>query len=165
MTRVTDAERSASTLPAAEHVWISQLFARYAWGVDCGDMSAMLDLFTPDALIMDSLFGRFQGTAEIRSWLNQVWGHPIFPGRQHWVGQNDIRGSVARCTVNSFCVAADRSTTGASYPYLIAGYTDELVKVGGRWLFAERAIKFWSETTYRSPSTASDDPGGEDEKV
>jgi uncharacterized protein (TIGR02246 family) len=126
-----------------DRVAIDDLFAHYAWAVDTGDVEAFVALFTPDAVLLDPN-GRFdEGNGGPTAFLELMRANPTFPGRQHWVGQLVLDGDTERCTARSFAIVPALHRTGATNVHLVAWYEDELRKVDGRWLFAQRTIRPW----------------------
>jgi hypothetical protein len=136
-----------------DRVAIDDLFARYAWTVDTGDVAAFVELFTPDAVLRDPN-GRFDAASGgPTAFLEFMRGNPTFPGRQHWLGQLVLDGDTEACRARSFAIVPSLHRTGATNVHLVAWYEDELRKVDGRWLFAQRNIRPWGgEVLERFPS-------------
>jgi len=116
---------------------IRSLDARYCRHLDDGDWDALMDLFTDDGEF-DGL-SRPRGKAEMREFfaglaaggLTTFW---------HFITNMEIDLDRDRATVRSFlwqpCV-----TDGA--PAIAAGrYTDEVVKVDGRWRYRVKQVRF-----------------------
>lgn len=116
---------------------IRSLDARYCRHLDDGDWDALMDLFTDDGEF-DGLY-RPRGKAEMREFfaglaaggLTTFW---------HFITNMEIDLDRDRATVRSFlwqpCV-----TDGA--PAIAAGrYTDEVVKVDGRWRYRVKQVRF-----------------------
>ncbi|MDV3208695.1 MAG: nuclear transport factor 2 family protein [Rhodococcus ruber] len=116
---------------------IRSLDARYCRHLDDGDWDALMDLFTDDGEF-DGL-SRPRGKAEVREFfaglaaggLTTFW---------HFITNMEIDLDRDRATVRSFlwqpCV-----TDGA--PAIAAGrYTDEVVKVDGRWRYRVKQVRF-----------------------
>ena len=151
---------TAGPITVEDRVAIDDLFARYAWAVDTGDVEAFVPLFTPDAVILDPN-GRFDAeTGGPAAFVELMRGNPTFPGRQHWVGQLVLEGDTESITARSFAIVPSLHRTGATNLHLVAWYEDELRKVDGRWLFAARAIRPWAgDVLARFPGGAGGPPG------
>ena len=125
---------------------IHELLARYAWALDTGDIEALIACFTPDAVVIEEVFedpDRWEGHAGIRALARHYSSSPGFPGRQHHVSQVLIHGDAERANVKAFTFVTE---CRGEPPFLLrfAGYyEDQVVKNGGRWLFAERIIRLW----------------------
>jgi hypothetical protein len=118
---------------------IKELFARYAWAVDTGDVDGFVALFTPDAVI-DDPSGRYAP----REYVEYVRGSATFPGRQHWIGHSQVRGDARRCRVRSFGMATHLyGRTGATTITWLGYYEDVLVTNDGTWRFERRTIRSW----------------------
>ena len=132
---------------AEDKVQINELIARYAWAFDTGDVEAFVGCFTSDGILCEDVFeevDRWAGQDEIRSMANFFLTLPGFPGRQHMSSQVLIEGTTDRCRVRAFCFVVEaRPGQPCTIPF--TGYYDDVaVKVGGRWLFKERTIRYWS---------------------
>jgi len=116
---------------------IRRLDAQYCRHLDDGNWDALMDLFTDDGEF-DGL-SHPRGKAEMRSFfagladggLTSFW---------HFITNLEIDLDGDRATVRSFlwqpCV-----TDGA--PAIAAGrYNDRLVKIGGRWLYEVKQVRF-----------------------
>jgi len=134
-------------LTVDDRIAIKDLFARYAWALDTGDPDALADTFTPDGVIVEEVFEEpdvWEGRDGVRRLGERFRDVPDFPGRQHHVGQILVEGDGERCSARSFAFVTE---CRGEPPFLIrfAGhYEDELVKLGGQWLFAERIIRIWT---------------------
>lgn len=138
--------KSPKSLSVRDRLAVHDLFARYAWALDTGDVEALLACFTPDAVIIEEVFeepDRWEGHAGIRRLAEHYGRAPEFPGRQHHLSQLLVEGNARRCTARSFTFVTE---CRGEPPYVVrfAGYyEDELLKVNGSWLFKERVIRLW----------------------
>src|SRR5690606_34685054 len=65
---------------------IADLCARYAWALDTGDTETLVSCFTADGVFDEIVHAR--GHEQIRRAVKQVFhDNPLFPGRQHLIGQ------------------------------------------------------------------------------
>ena len=148
-----------SSLTAEDRIAIEDLFARYAWALDTGDSDGFADTFTPDGVVVEDVFDRANrnaGREAIRAFCERFRLWEEFPGRQHYVGQLLVEGDAERCQARSFTFAT-HCRGEPPFPVSFAGhYEDELVKVDGQWLFAERIIRFWEgDVLARFPGDAA----------
>jgi len=136
----------AKPLTIADRIAINDLLAKYAWSLDTGDVDALVDCFTPDAVVIEEVFeepDRWEGRDNIRRFAEHFRNVPNFPGRQHHITNSVVKGNGKRCTARSFALVTECQ---GEPPYVIrfAGYwDDQLVKVSGRWKFAQRIIRLW----------------------
>jgi SnoaL-like domain len=129
----------------AEDRWdIMDLFARYAWAVDTGDVESFVRQFAPGASIQeeDELF---EGEEGLRTFMRRFRHLPSFPGRQHWIGQVLIEGDRERCTARSFAMATHLNRgTGSTMLTFLGHYDDVIVNTGdGIWKFERRRFGRW----------------------
>ncbi|MCZ1072680.1 nuclear transport factor 2 family protein [Rhodococcus sp. A5(2022)] len=114
---------------------IRSLDARYCRHLDDGDWDALMDLFTDDGEF-DGL-SRPRGKAEMREFFAGLAAGGL---TTFWHFITNMEIDLDRATVRSFlwqpCV-----TDGA--PAIAAGrYTDEVVKVDGRWRYRVKQVRF-----------------------
>ena len=137
-----------ATPSAEERFQIMDLSARYSWALDTGDTDALLRCFTEDADFGDLAIGaEAKGHDQIRRLVMQRYhGNPIFPGRQHQIGQTlftpDEDGRADRWHSKSFAQVLALRDIGP-YLYWIGYYRDIVVKVDGQWLFEQRMASKW----------------------
>lgn len=125
---------------------IGDLFAKYAWSLDTGDTDALLSCFTEDASFGDGSV-TVTGHERIRKMMLQRYhANPIFPGRQHWVGQSvyESAGTEAEPAwhVRSFAQVVLLRDIGAKL-WWVGHYDDLLVPGGDGWLFKRRLADRW----------------------
>jgi ketosteroid isomerase-like protein len=136
----------SKSLTLRDRLAIHDLLARYAWALDTGDVDGFVDCFTPDAVVIEEVFedpDRWEGHASLRRLAEHYKSAPDFPGRQHHVSQVLVEGDAASAGARSFTFVTE---CRGEPPYVLrfAGYyEDRVVKVGGRWAFAERIIRLW----------------------
>jgi hypothetical protein len=138
--------KERSGLSADDRFAIQDLFARYSWALDTGDVEGLAECFTVDAVMIEEVFedpDRWEGREGIRELANHYKNSPGFPGRQHHVTQMLVTGSGDRSEVKSFAFVTE---CHGEPPYLLrfAGYyEDKLHKIEGDWLFYERTVRLW----------------------
>jgi hypothetical protein len=122
-------------LPAAAHLAIEQLYARYNHAVDRGDGVAWAACFTPDGVFTS--FGRvYEGRAAIVALAESTRGRP--PGR-HWLSNLVLepadfgaRGTAYLAWLHITKSPVTMPTTGI--------YDDEIVPTPEGWLFRSRTF-------------------------
>lgn len=136
---------------AADRILIDELFARYAWAIDTGDVDAFAELFVPGAAIEDTVVKRrFDGPDGPRAFATYFRDRVVFPGRQHWVGQAVMTMvDDDTCHVRSFGMASHLYPTGANYLTYLGSYADEVVRTDEGWKFRQRRYFAWRRDTYR----------------
>ena len=134
---MTDGQR----LSADDRLDIMDLIARYAHTLDSGDLDGYVNNFAPDGL----LFGNHRGHAAIREYvamlMRQGRAGPLSNGDvayRHFVGSPTIDGNGDRATVHSYLLWVNM---GSDPPVSSAAeYTDECVKLDGKWVFQSRTL-------------------------
>ncbi|GAA4431073.1 hypothetical protein GCM10023169_35240 [Georgenia halophila] len=129
-------------LTVEDRAAIDDLFAHYAWALDCGDDDAFAEIFTDDATIEDPS-GRYTAPDAPRKIMAAMRANTTFPGRQHWIAQTVLEGTGRECSARSFAMVTARHDSGATALHLLAAYFDRLVKIDQRWYVADRLIKPW----------------------
>jgi len=136
----------AKALTVEDRLAIQELFARYAWALDTGQVDDLAACFTEDTVIIEEVFedpDRWEGRAGVRALGRHYMSAPNFPGRQHHTSQLLLEGGIEACRARSFVFVTECQ---GEPPYLLrfAGYyEDQLVKQAGQWLFKERIIRLW----------------------
>lgn len=136
-------------LTGADRQQIVELFARYGWCFDSGDVAGFVALFTPEATYELDGGRRFVGREQIGAYLAQAAASSWFPGRQHHVDQIIIEGTIGRATSRSYCTVTQRLEDGTMKIVYLGRYSDVCVKVDGRWFFAERIVRSWNSEDER----------------
>ena len=134
---------------------IKQTLARYCHRVDRGTAAEVAQLFTEDAVLRPYYDGQYEceGRAEIQGWY--VHYHEHFRANirhlKHMItsAMIDVDGDSASCM--SYLIATFVSNEDDSGYYVTGTYTDQLVKIGGDWLFKDRTI----EVEFMAPQTAA----------
>ena len=129
---------------------IQDLMARYAWGMDTGDVDAFVACFAPDGVMVEEVFEEpdvWAGTEDIRRLAEQYRTIPNFPGRQHYCANLLVTGQAeGRAHARSFALVTECQ---GEPPYALrfcGYYDDELVKLEDRWCFAKRTVRIWDGT-------------------
>lgn len=120
-------------LTAEDRLDLMELYARYAWSMDSGDLKAFEQTVTPDVLLYGN--GRnFHGRAEVREWEESFLKDPGFPGTQHFYTNFIIKGDGETAEVRAYVARLYRMPTTSHCQLLWLGYyTDTCVKRDGNW--------------------------------
>jgi hypothetical protein len=129
-------------LSAEDRLDIMDLIARYAYTLDSGDLEGYVNNFAPDGL----LFGHHRGRDAIREFVaglqRQGRAGPLPNGDvayRHFVGSPVIDGAGDRAIVHSYLLWVNM---GSEPPVSAAAeYTDECVKLNGKWFFQTRSLR------------------------
>jgi SnoaL-like protein len=132
--------------PAAEQLRIRDairdLFARYAWRFDTGDVDGYVSTFQPDG-VLDLPDGQFVGHAQIRAYASGVVADPNFVGRQHFVGQSLFESAPNGWTVRSYAMITQVVPGAAASIVSVGHYLDECTETEDGWRFARRTYRRW----------------------
>jgi hypothetical protein len=118
------------------------LIARYAYTLDSGDLDGYVHNFAPDGV----LFEQHRGLDQIREYVGMLMRQgragPLPSGdvaHRHFVGAPVIDGDASGATVHSYLLWVNM---GSDPPVSSAAeYTDEVVKLDGRWVFRSRSLR------------------------
>jgi hypothetical protein len=145
---------------AEDRAEITELFARYAWTGDVGDVEGYVALFTDDG-VFDGVSGYYDGPDELRRLASEMRDGPRSRGIQHWVSNSIFEGDSEECAVQSMCFAPRRIENEHSIVF-VGYYIDTCVKVDGRWKFKVRRWRPWSGEVVRGarPWETGENDGG-----
>jgi hypothetical protein len=136
-------------LSAEERLDIIELFARYCWGLNTGDIEAVLDCFTEDGYLEHPPHGRCEGADNIRALLDDLWySRPgWFAGRQHLANHFLItKEGEGRARVKAFFSILQYNTDYETHFVFGLGNWDNVcVSVDGRWLFESLTVYPWNQ--------------------
>ena len=121
-----------------DRVRLMDLYARYAWALDGGETDALVECFTPDA-VMHS--GReISGHDKLREWHKNFGTDPGNPGGQHFASQfRVVEAGKDWARTRVYVIRFHRIPgTTQSLPIWQGYYTDLCVKVGGQWYYKEK---------------------------
>ena len=150
----------ATRLTADDRAEITELFARYAWTGDTGDIDGYVGLFTEDG-VFDGVSGYYDAEAGLRRLAEEMHKGLRSRGLQHWVGNSMFSGTGERCVVQSMCFAPRRIENEHMIVF-VGYYVDTCVKVEGEWKFERRRWRPWAGevvTGSRPWETDADDGG------
>lgn len=125
-----------TSLTAEDRFMIMDLYARYAWSMDSGDLDAFVDCFAPDAELN---WGGppARGREAIRRTEESFLEDSGFPGAQHFALQfRFIDGDTSGARVRAYVARLHRIPGTTNSQIIWQGfYTDTVVKLDGRWYY------------------------------
>jgi len=129
-------------LSADDRLAIMDLIARYAYTLDSGDLDGYVNNFAPDGVLFESHRGQDQIREYVSKLMVQGRAGPLPNGDvayRHFVGAPVIDGDASRATVHSYLLWVNM---GSDPPVSSAAeYTDDVIKLNGRWVFQSRSLR------------------------
>ncbi len=138
-------------LTVEDRLDITDVFARYSWGIDLADKELVVSVFADDAYFDHLWQGRVQGHAAILKNLEELWYD-----RQHWwYGRQHLFNHFLMepvttpegeqgCRVRSFFQIIQFNVDyGTNFVFGIGTRDDLLVKREGKWLFKTLYVNAW----------------------
>ena len=130
------------SLTALDRLEIQELAARYSWADDTNDGEGFAAVFTPDG-VFKSARHNARGHDELAA-LGRSIAPPRPAGIQHWVTNMVVLdGDGESAHVRFYFVAHRVDEHGTFTTSSLGYYLDHVVKVDGRWLFAQRHFQPW----------------------
>src|SRR3982074_2633210 len=131
-----------SRLSADDRLDIMDLIARYAYTLDSGDLDGYVHNFAPDGVLFEQHHGQDQIREYVDMLMRQGRAGPLPSGDvayRHFVGARVIDGTDGKAIVHSYLLWVNM---GSDPPVSSAAeYTDEVVKLDGRWFFKWRSLR------------------------
>jgi ketosteroid isomerase-like protein len=125
------------TLATDDTLAIQQLYARYNHAIDSGNADGWAACFTPDGTFA-SASGNFAGTQQLADFAT------AFAARmkaRHWINNLVIDGNGSEATGSCYLMLLRLGAEGQPASILTTAiYRDTIVKQGGGWKFASRAV-------------------------
>ena len=133
---------TTNRLSADDRLDIMDLIARYAYTLDQGDLDGYVNNFAPDGVLFENHRGREAIREYVAMLMQQGRAGPLPNGDvayRHFVGSPVIDGAGDHATVHSYLLWVNM---GSAPPVSAAAeYTDQVVKLDGRWYFASRTLR------------------------
>lgn len=129
-----------------ERLDIQELFARYCWALNTGDLPGFIDCFAPDGWIEHFPPKRYQGAAELKEMVEGVWFmRPYaFMGRQHHPHNFLITRTDAGIDAKVYWSVTRLEQSNNTFHAFLQGHWEaSCVQVDGVWKFASLQIKHW----------------------
>jgi len=139
---------SNAKLSVEDRLDIQELFARYAWGINTGDIESLLECFAEDGTLDHLWQGKMQGHAAIRKAFEELWyDRPSWwAGRQHWANHflitREGEGARVRAYYSILQFNVDYRT---NFVFGIGSWDNYCVKRNGRWVFQSLCVKAWRD--------------------
>jgi hypothetical protein len=129
---------------------IYDTLARYVWGMDTGNIDAVVATFTPDGVVQDVTGKRWDAaTGGVRGFATHFLTRPNRRGGQHHVQHlfvEHARGGGYR--VISYWVSMQwDAEDDRKFIRAMGSYMDTCVQVEGQWLIQEKIIDPWNSAT------------------
>jgi hypothetical protein len=129
-----------------ERLDIQELFARYCWALNTGDLDRFLERFTPNGWIEHFPPKRYHGRDEIKAMVEGLWyGRPhAFMGRQHHPHNFLIeRGGEFISAKVYWSVTRLEQTTNTFHAFLHGHWEASCALHEGEWRFRSLQIRHW----------------------
>lgn len=120
---------------------INDLFTRYAWALDHGDVEGVLDCFTEDGIVESPVMGRYQGRDALREFAVRN-ANVARAGVQMRHVITNVRMEVDGDRAKAWAYLLNYVTRDGRSEIAAPGeYECRLVRQAGRWRFAYRLVK------------------------
>ena len=138
------------SLSALDRLEIQELYARYAWGIDLGDIELALSTFAQDAWFDHLWQGRVQGHEAIRRNLESLWyeRQSWWYGRQHMMNHFIMDPLEAEGTARVRCffqILQFNVDYRNNFVMGIGTRDDTLARIDGRWVFTSLRVNAWTD--------------------
>ena len=131
----------ADTMSPEDKLAVQELIADYALRLDSGDLDGYVDNFTEDG-VFEGTSGRFEGRDAVRAYVGHLMEtRGDGPTLRHVLGIPSIHGDATRCHAQTYVIIPGQKGDAPISIPLVGVYTDEIVKVDGRWRFAKRNVR------------------------
>jgi len=141
---------SDNRLTVEERLDIQELFAKYCWGLNTGNLEQVLSCFTGDGYLAHPPQGRRQGPDAIRALLEELWyGRPSwFIGKQHIATQFLINREENGARAKAYWTIIQKDVdSGRTYIGALGHWDNFCVVENGRWLFKSLEVTIWGAGT------------------
>jgi hypothetical protein len=146
--KINKAQPLMTSLAIEDRLAIQDLLTAYAWALDTGDIDALVNVFMPDARLVEEVFEDpdiWEGHEGIRQLGNHYFNSPGFPGRQHHVTNTVFMPENRdRVRLKSFAFVTE-CRDEPPYTLRFTGWYEDLVvkNTAGLWRFQNRYIRLW----------------------
>jgi hypothetical protein len=126
---------------------IYDTLARYVWGMDTGDIEAVVATFTPDGVVKDVIGKRWDTAAGgVRGFASHFLTRPNRRGGQHHVQHLFVEATAGGgYRVTSYWVSLQWDAEGdRKFIRAMGSYVDTCVKVNNQWRIKEKIIDPWN---------------------
>ena len=135
------------TMPAQERGDITELYARYAWGLDLADEEILLSAFAPDGQFDHLWQGQSKGHEAIMRSMDELWNQrqAWWYGRQHlfnhFIMEPSEEGARVRCFFQILQFNVEYRT---NFVFGLGTRDDRVVKRDGKWVFWKLHVNAWT---------------------
>ena len=129
---------------------IYDILARYVWGMDTGDIEAVVAQFTPDGVIKDVTGKCWDAAAGgVRGFATHFLTRPNRRGGQHHVQHLFVEPAAGGgYRVSSYWVSIQwDAEDDRKFLRAMGSYVDTCIKVQDQWLIKEKIIDPWNSAT------------------
>jgi hypothetical protein len=124
-----------------DRIGIEDLFSRYMWAIDGGDVEGLVACFTETGALESPAVGRYAGRDAVRSFAQRFSRFRANGSQMRHVVSNLLVEQDGEGTARARCYLVVFLTRDGSSRLLGPGQYDcELRKVAGRWLFERRVV-------------------------
>jgi 3-phenylpropionate/cinnamic acid dioxygenase small subunit len=120
-----------------DYAEIQQLYSRYTLTMDEKRHEEWLDCFTPDGVVEGPNFGRYSGRDQLRQFLAKYRAETHMFQMRHVISNLLVEIEGDRATGTCY-ILHYRTHRGRTELIAIGRYEDQLRKLEGKWLFADR---------------------------
>jgi hypothetical protein len=135
-------------LSVEDRLDIQELFAKYAWAIDTGDIEGVLACFAEDGCLDHLWQGKVHGRENIRRAFQELWyDRPSWwAGRQHLANHflitREGEGARVRAFYSILQFNVDYRT---NFVFGIGSWDNFCVKRNGQWVFQSLCVKAWRD--------------------
>jgi hypothetical protein len=137
---------NTAKLSVEDRLDIEELFARYCWALNTGDIDGVLACFTADGFLEHPPQGRFNGHAAIRAIVEELWyARPgWFVGRQHLANHFLMQRAGEGVRVKAYWTIAQRDMESMQmYLFSLGHWNNLCIRQNDVWLFKELVVEIW----------------------
>jgi hypothetical protein len=138
---------SNSRLSVEDRLDIQELFAKYAWGIDMGDIDGVLACFAEDGYLDHLWQGKLVGHEKIRVAFEELWydRQSWWIGRQHLANHFIIEKEGEGARVKAFFSILQYNVEyRTNFVFGIGTWDNFCVKRNGKWVFQSVFINAWT---------------------
>jgi SnoaL-like domain len=143
-----NSNNSNAKLSVEDRLDIMELFAKYAWAIDMGDIDGVLACFAEDGYLDHLWQGKLQGPAKIRAAFEELWyDRPSWwMARQHLANHFLITKEGEGARVKAFfSILQYNIEYRTNFVFGIGTWDNFCVKRNAQWVFKSVYINAWTD--------------------